>query len=81
MKLSNCVVGQRVELKDVYAQAIEYTRYSCLHYGLTEKHLGTITATPDSDGDVRVEFDDHRNSHTGYAYMYITHTNLRKIQE
>lgn len=81
MKLSNCVVGQRVELKDVNARAIGDVSYSCRHYELTENHQGTIIDTPDSDGDVRVEFDDHINPNTGYAYMYITHTNLRKIQE
>lgn len=81
MKLSNCVVGQRVELKDVNAQAVSEVAYSCRYYELVENHLGTIIAPPDSDGDVKVEFDDHSNPSTGYDYMYITHTNLRKIQE
>lgn len=66
MKLSNCVLGTKVQVKDVFEEDV-------LHfYGHNKGKVGKVINV-DADGDVRVEFDDGTHD-TGH------HTNLRKYK-
>lgn len=68
MKLKNCVVGQRVQVK-------EDTNPSTLNFIRSFRgQQATIIESPDRDGDVRVQLDSGRTD-IGH------HTNLRKIKE
>lgn len=68
MKLKNCVVGQRVQIKEKYKEGL----------GFFSGYLGQIAVIiqePDYDGDVRVRLLDTAETDIGH------HTNLRKIKE
>lgn len=68
MKLKNCVVGQRVQIKERHKQGI----------GFWSRYLGqsaVIIEEPDHDGDVLVRLLDTDKTDLGH------HTNLRKIKE
>lgn len=68
MKLKNCVVGQRVQIKELS---------NTQHLAFCRAHLGryaTIINEPDRDGDLTIRLD---NGHTDIGH----HTNLRKIKE
>lgn len=67
MKLANCVVGTKVQVKNARKDGVLY------FYAHNRGEVGTIIRTPDSDGDVRVELDDGTYD-TGH------HTNLRKYK-
>lgn len=68
MKLKNCVVGQRVQVKeDINPSTLNFIR------SFRGQEV-TIIGSPDVDGDVRVLLD---NGDTDVGH----HTNLRKIKE
>lgn len=66
MKLSNCVVGTKVQVKDERKDGVLY------FYGHNKGKVGKVINV-DADGDIRVEFDDGTHD-TGHR------TNLRKYK-
>ena len=78
MRKSNVDVGIVVELKDCSTPLCSDSRKKGSDYGLVHDHIGTVLALPDADGDVKVEFCSHINPETGYKFMYVHHTNLRR---
>lgn len=68
MKLENVKVGTkvRVKQKQELGQTTFYTGWLC--------SVGTIVCTPDSDGDVEVEFTDGTTDLGHYS-------NLKRIKE
>lgn len=75
---SNVDVGTVVELKDCSTPLCSDSPDKGSDYGLVHDHIGTVLALPDADGDVEVEFNNHRNPLTGCKSMYVHHTNLRR---
>lgn len=78
MRKSNVEVGSTVELKQANVQVCSDHPKVGSDYGLVDYHIGTVLAEPDADGDVKVEFNNHRNPETGKRCMYVHHTNLRR---
>lgn len=78
MRKSNVDVGTVVELKDCSTPLCSDSSDKGRHYGLVNDHIGTVLALPDEDGNVKVEFCNHTNPETGYKFMYVHHTNLRR---
>lgn len=68
MKLKNCVVGQRVQVKQNQQLG------SGVFYGGLVGESGTIIAVETGKYDVKVKFDNGREDEGN-------HTNLRKIKE
>ena len=68
MKLKNCVVGQRVQVKT------DQRLGSGVFYGSLVGECGTIIAVKGKDYNVEVKFDNGREDSGN-------HTNLRKIKE
>lgn len=68
MKLKNCVVGQRVQVKS------EQRTGSGVFYGDLQGECGTIVDVRDAPYTVKVKFDNGREDSGN-------HTNLRKIKE
>ena len=67
MELKDCVLGQRVQVKEEHIRGL----FFCSRF---RGEYGTITTEPDNDGDVGVVFD-RGGDDVGH------HTNLRKIKE
>ena len=78
MRKSNVDVGTVVELKDCSTRLCSDSRKKGSDYGLVHDHIGTVLALPDANGNVKVEFSSHTNPETGYKFMYVHHTNLRR---
>lgn len=78
MRKSNVVVGMVVELKDCSTKLCSDSDKKGSDYGLVHEHIGTVLALPDADGDVKVEFSSHTNPETGFKFMFVHHTNLRR---
>ena len=68
MKLKNCVVGQRVQVK------LEQHIGAGVFYGDLQGECGTIVDVRDKPYNIKVKFD---NGHEDVG----NHTNLRKIKE
>lgn len=78
MRKSNVEVGNTVELKLANVQVCSDNSKVGSDYGLVDYHIGTVLAEPDEDGDVKVAFSNHTNPKTGYKFMFVHHTNLRR---
>lgn len=83
MKLKNAVIGQVVQIKDIYDYPTDCCSCTCYNYGVNiDEHEGVIVSRPDEDGDVRVEFDDWFEHATvpDRDYLYVHHSKLRKVK-
>lgn len=83
MKLKNVKVGQRVQIKDVHKKPTLDSSFTAYQYGVNiEEHVGVVVREPDSDGDVRVAFEDWFEHQTtqGRDYLYVHHSKLRKVK-
>lgn len=69
MKLKNCVVGQRVQIKE------QQNPHQLAFFSGYLGKPAIIIEVPDEDGDVRVKLLDGTGGDIGH------HTNLRKIKE
>ena len=79
MKLKNCVVGTKVQIKNIDESPLFGEETSSRDYGVIEDNYGVIAAEPDNDGDVKVLFEESCKSTLSHAvpYLYVHHTKLR----
>lgn len=83
MKLKNAVIGQVVQIKNIYEEPTDCCSRICYGYGVNiEEHEGIIVSAPDEDGNVRVQFDDWFEHATvpDRDYLYVHHSKLRKVK-
>lgn len=83
MKLKNAVIGQVVQIKDIYDYPTDCCSRTCYEYGVNiEEHEGVIVCRPDADGDVHVEFDDwfRHTTFPNRKHLYVHHSKLRKVK-
>ena len=83
MKLKDAVIGQGVQIKYLHEKPTACSPRTSYEYGVnTETHEGVIISSPDTDGDVRVQFGDwfKHAADPDRDYLCVHHSKLRKVK-
>lgn len=81
MKLKNCVVGTSVQIKDLNIKPTSDCSGKFSRYEVYTTDGWVISHTADEDGDVRITKEGYTNPFNGNKYLFVNHSNIRKVKE